>query len=124
MDSIRSTVEAMTGEQDLGSPKDVTTQRAIQNTLNNLIGEIRRSIQFFQNQSPESPVTKLILGGGTANMLDLPAYLQQELNLPVEVIDPLRRIPVTGPDIDASLLKEQKNLLSVGIGLAMRKVVD
>jgi type IV pilus assembly protein PilM len=124
MDTIRSTVEAMTGGEQGGISKTAQADRAIQNSLNSLIGEIRRSIQFFENQSRGLKVSRLVLGGGSAVLRGLDAYVQRELNLPVEIIDPLQRIPVTGSDIDAGFIRDNKHMLSVAIGLALRKVVD
>jgi len=124
LETIRGTVERITGE-DLGEDTpEAVASKVIRNTLNNLVGEIRRSIQFFENQSDGRPVQKTVIGGGTALMRNLDRYLSRELNLPVEVIDPLRRITVRSRDVNASLLESSKLMLGVGIGLALRKVVE
>ncbi len=126
-DTIRSTVEAMTGEAAPaggGDQQDAQADRAIRNTLSSLVGEIRRSIQFFENQSRGMTVNRLVMGGGASNIQRLDSYLQKELNLPVEVIDPLLRIPVTGKNISPDALKQYRDMLSVSIGLALRKVLD
>lgn len=124
LDTIRGTVERITGE-DLGddSPEAVAG-KVIRNTLNNLVGEIRRSIQFFENQASGRQVQKVVIGGGTSQLHNMDSYLSRELNLPVEVIDPLRRIAVKGREVDGSVLESSKLMLGVGIGLALRKVVD
>jgi type IV pilus assembly protein PilM len=132
MDTIRSTVEAMTGgpledAQENPEPEplvEAPETRVVHNTLNNLIGEIRRSIQFFENQSRGLKVGRLVLGGGSASLRGIDAYIQGELNLPVEIIDPLLRIPISGKEIGAEFLKANKHMLSVSIGLALRKVVE
>jgi len=124
LETIRGTVEKITGE-DLGddSPEAIAG-KVIRNTLNNLVGEIRRSIQFFENQANGRPVQKIVIGGGTSRMRNLDRYLSHELNLPVEVIDPLRRISVKSRDVDTASLESSKLMLGVGIGLALRKVVE
>jgi type IV pilus assembly protein PilM len=124
VDTIRGTVERITGE-DLGedSPEAIAA-KVVRNTLNNLIGEIRRSIQFFENQANGRQVQKVVVGGGTAALRSLDGYLERELNLPVEVIDPLRRITIKSRDVDVSTLEASKLMLGVGIGLALRKVVE
>ncbi len=127
-DTIRSTVEAMTGEAAPAGggadQQDAQADRAIRNTLSSLVSEIRRSIQFFQNQSRGMTVNRIVMGGGASNIQRLDSYLQKELNLPVEVIDPLLRIPVTGKNISPDALKQYRDMLSVSIGLALRKVLD
>ena len=123
LETIRGTVEKITGE-DLGDDStEAVASRVIRSTLNTLVGEIRRSIQFFENQPNGRPVQKIIIGGGTAQMRNLDRFLSRELNLPVEIIDPLRRITVKARDVDSSLLESSKLMLGVGIGLALRKVV-
>jgi len=126
-DTIRSTVEAMTagpGDAPGGDTQELQADRAIRNTLANLMGEIRRSIQFFENQSAGALVKRVVLGGGAANFEGLVDYLKEELNVGVEIIDPLLRIPVSGNAIDPEALRENRNLLGVGVGLALRKAVD
>jgi type IV pilus assembly protein PilM len=124
LDTIRGTVERITGE-DLGDDTpEAVAGKVIRNTLANLVGEIRRSIQFFENQPSGQAVQRVVLGGGTAMMRNLPACLERELGLPVEVIDPLRRVAVRSRDVDAAALESSKLMLGVGIGLALRNVVD
>ena len=126
-DTIRDTVEAMTGGmgmEDDSSSNNAMADRAIRGTLNNLVSEIRRSVQFYENQSQGNKVSKLVIGGGTVVLDGLDEFIRNALNLPVELIDPLLRIPVTGSDIDAEALRRNKHMLSVGIGLALRKAVD
>jgi len=124
LETIRGTVEKITGEDLQDDSPDAVSSRVIRTTLNNLVGEIRRSIQFFENQPNGRPVQKCIIGGGTAQMRNLDRFLAHELNLPVEIIDPLRRITVKSRDVNTAMLESSKLMLGVGIGLALRKVVE
>lgn len=120
--SIRGTVERMTGS-DLGDDsQDSVAAKAIKNVLTNLVGEIRRSIQFFENQSGGATVQKVYLGGGSSKMPHLTKYLSGELEADVEVLDPLRGIAIAG-GVNQSMLQSVKEHLGVGIGLALRKVL-
>jgi len=119
--SIRGTVEKITGE-DLGdASQEMIAQKVIRNNLQNLLGEISRSIQFFENQATGRTVQKVVLGGGASKMNNIVPFFSKELGLPVEVIDPLRRISVK--DSLESEVNSVKEMLGVGIGLALRKVV-
>ncbi len=51
-------------------------------------------------------------------------HLQRELGLPVEIVDPLQNIPVVHSNVDSRQLDTYRKSLGVGIGLALRKVVD
>ncbi len=120
--SIRGTVEKITGEELGYDAQDAIAQKVIRNNLQNLLSEISRSIQFFENQASGRTVQKIILGGGSSRMKNIAPFFSKELGLPVEIIDPLRRITVR-----ESLLSEvtaAQETLAVGIGLALRKVVD
>lgn len=124
IDTIRGTVAKITGD-DLGDDTmDVISQKVIKNTLGNLINEIRRSIQFFENQSNGQNVQKVVLGGGTSKLKNIDKYFEKELGLTTEIIDPLKKINVIERNVDKELLKNSRELLSVSIGLALRKVVD
>ncbi len=124
LETIRGTVERITGE-DLGeNAPEVVAGRVIRSTLGNLVGEIRRSIQYFENQPNGRAVQKVVIGGGTAQMKNLDKFLAHELNLPVETIDPLRRIMVKSRELNSALLESSKLMLGVGVGLALRKVVE
>ncbi|MGF1572498.1 MAG: type IV pilus assembly protein PilM [Sumerlaeia bacterium] len=119
--SIRGTVERMTGTDMVDESLDANASKAIKNVMTNLSGEIRRSIQFFENQSGGTVVSKVILGGGTSRMNNITTYLSRELELEVQLFDPMRSIQA-GSGVDASMLQTYKEHLSVSLGLAMRKV--
>jgi len=121
--TIRGTVERITGS-DLGDDSlESNATKAIGQTLEQLAGEVRRSIQFFENQAGGATVQRLFLGGGSARMKNLTEYLSAGMQLPVEIMDPLRSVAV-GRDVRRELVEEHREQLAVGIGLALRKVVD
>jgi len=117
--SIRGTVERMTGS-DLGDDSlDANATKAIRNILMNLVGEIRRSVQFFENQGGGATVQRVVLGGGTSRMPKLAQFLTSELDLSVEVMDPLRGVSI-GSGVNQGQLDTARAHLGVGIGLALR----
>jgi type IV pilus assembly protein PilM len=119
--SIRGTVEKMTGGAEDGGGMESVGSKATRNVLINLVTELRRSIQFFENQGGGATVQKLYIGGGTSRMPNLQGYLAQELQLEVEVLDPLSRIAI-GSGVNETLARSAAEQLGVGIGLALRKV--
>lgn len=124
VDTIKSTVEKLTGD-DLGDDSsEAIASKVIKNTLKNLANELQRSIQFFENQVNGKPVQKVFIGGGTTKLKNIDKFLFEQLNIPTEIIDPLRRIKKTGKDIDRNLLGNNGELLGTVIGLALRKVAD
>jgi len=124
LDTIRGAVEEMAGQTIGDSTPEAIAAKAIRNTLQNLVSEIRRSIQFFENQSGGRTVQKVILGGGTSRMRNLPSFMATELNLPTEIINPLQRVSPSGAALDQTLLNNSREFLGVGIGLALRGVME
>ncbi len=124
LETIRGAVEEMAGQSIGDSTPEALASKAIRNSLQNLVGEIRRSIQFFENQSNGRTVQKIVLGGGTSRMKNLPAFIAHEMNLPTEIINPLQRINPSGSGLDQTLLNSSREFLSVGIGLALRGVME
>ncbi len=121
--TIRGTVERITGSELGEDTPESSAARAIQNVLTQLVGEIRRSIQFFEGQAGGTTVQKVIIGGGSSRLRNLTPFLESELDIPVELFDPLRSISV-GREVDQNVLNAHGAQLGAPIGLAIRKVLD
>lgn len=94
--------------------------RIVQPLVDEMIREIRRSLNYYQSQQTENgspkPVSRIILSGGAAKMTGLASYFEHKLGLPVTcsgVFDNPRFLQASG---DAS----QGLDLSVASGLALR----
>jgi type IV pilus assembly protein PilM len=120
LDTIRGTVEKITGEDLAEDSPEFVAANVIKATLGNLTNEIRRSMQFFENQPNGKPIQRVAIGGGSANMKNLDQYFSRELGLPVEVIDPLRNISYSGNGGDKTKLDPPRAMLGVSIGLGLR----
>lgn len=119
--SIRGRVEEMALGEGGGAPAPETLAvRAMQSVLGNLYSEVRRSIEFFENQYRGLNVSRVILGGGTAMLRNLPETFQQELRVPVELINPLHRLNVTVKTTPAEQIQAIRYQLGVSIGLGLR----
>lgn len=119
METIRGTVSEMTdggGEMS----REEATSRAVGAVLSDLVSEVRRSIEFFENQMRGMSVSKIILGGGTSAMANLKENFESELGLTVEIIDPFRKITPAGKDLNMAALEPIRHSLAVGIGLGLR----
>ncbi len=114
----------MTREELEEDSTEGTAARTVKSSLNNIINEIRRSIQFFENQPKGKPVKKLVLGGGTASLEGIVDYFHEQIGLPVEIIDPFNRVSTAGKEMSGAFFTQNRESLAVGIGLALRKVVD
>lgn len=94
-------------------------KKAITPVVNQVISEIRKAIQYWQEKEKET-IKTLVLSGGSANLPEMISFLTKSLAVEVQVADPF-----------ANLIKDEKQLVnlrqntplfSVAIGLAMKEV--
>jgi len=112
----------------VGSKVDVNSRSIVQNLLKttseSLAVEIRNSLDFFQSSATYEKISKLYLSGGGSKMKDFDIILQQEIGIPVEVVNPFNRIEYNDKNFDVEYLREIGPIMAVGVGLASRKVGD
>ncbi len=112
----------------VGSKIDATSQPIIQNVLReaseSLALEIGNSIEFFQSTSTYEKIHRLYLSGGGAKIKDFDIILQQQIGIPVEIVNPFKKIVYDDKNFDLEYLREIGPMMAVGVGLATRKVGD
>lgn len=89
-----------------------------------MAGEIQKTFDFFQATSSEGQVDELMLSGGCALTPQLEDVLRERFGVPVERMDPLRRIHYKESDFGHDLLSSLSPMMAVAVGLAARKVGD
>lgn len=88
--------------------------------LRDLLNEVHRSVDFYYSQKGEQAViNKVILSGGSANLLNIDKYFSQELKLPTEIANPLAKV-----DNAAEVEPSRLPALSIAVGLALRTAKD
>lgn len=86
--------------------------------------EILRSLDFYNSSADDQKVSKIFLSGGCSKVANLVGALSQKLNLPVELMDPLKKISCNPNRFDPDYLKEIGPLVAVAAGLATRRFGD
>jgi type IV pilus assembly protein PilM len=90
-----------------------------------MAGEIQKTFDFFQATTSEGSVDEIVLGGGGALTPNLAQILRERFGVPVEVLDPFRRVHVRESEfdaVDAAWLRSVAPMLTIAVGLAIRKV--
>ncbi len=105
-----------------GDPKVVA--EIIADAAENLSQEVQRSLDFFSATSSDEKVQKLYLTGGISRISQVAVSLKNRLGIPVEVVDPFRGLVVNQKEFDPEYLDAVGPMLSVAIGLAMRRAGD
>ncbi len=109
--------------EPMGKVKQDDASRIVNATrpaLNRLIGEIRRSIDYYEKQLYEKNVGRLILSGGTAMFPGLDQSLADATGVPVEVGDPVQSIVFDESSAYVKDLIENRAQFNVAVGLAAR----
>jgi type IV pilus assembly protein PilM len=94
-------------------------QSQVELVAGELIREVRRTIEYHQNQNPEASINNLFLTGGGAKLKNLSHYIASQLDLPVQLHQPLRSLVPAG-NVEQERLNDLFPQLAVAIGLALR----
>lgn len=92
--------------------------QAILSTVDLLVGEIDKSIKFFQARYPESKLERITVTGGASAIPEFPLYLANKFGLNVEIGNAWRNVAFAA-DRQNELLAVS-NQFSVAVGLAER----
>lgn len=92
--------------------------------LSELVGEIRRSLEYYRSRYPDSTVDRIILFGGTARLENLGPFIANEVGIRVDLADPLKTLEFLPPFYTRQYLDEVACLLPIAMGLAIRDMVE
>ena len=93
--------------------------QAIINTVDGLVGEVDKSIKFFQARYPESHLERIVVTGGASTIPEFPLYLANKFSMNVEIGNAWRNVSFA-TDRQNELLAVS-NQFSVAVGLAERE---
>jgi type IV pilus assembly protein PilM len=97
---------------------------AIQVVTENVVQEVRRSIDFFSATFADDRVEKIYITGGVATTQGILPALSDGLDSEVEILDPFSRMQVSEKQFDLDYIKSVAPFYAVAAGLATRKVGD
>jgi type IV pilus assembly protein PilM len=96
----------------------------ISDALESLVQEVQRSLDFFAATASDDRIQKVYITGGISRHPDVRSKLAERLGLSVELISPFRNIVVDEKLFDQAYIDEIGPLMSVAVGLAMRRMGD
>jgi type IV pilus assembly protein PilM len=99
-------------------------EQVVKESAENLAQEIQRSLDFFTATSSDAKVEKLYLSGGVAKTPGMNDILHRQLGIPVETLDPFRRIRIDEGQFDMEYVASVAPFLAIGVGLATRRLGD
>jgi type IV pilus assembly protein PilM len=101
------------------TPQVHAAQQAIQPTVDNLISEIRNSVQYFATLPGRLPVSQILVTGGGSSLHGFIPMLGAQIHLPVHSVSPLARLDVSKVNLTEDQGAQVSPVLSSPIGLAL-----
>jgi type IV pilus assembly protein PilM len=89
-----------------------------------LCSEIERSIDYFRSTYSDEDIKMILLAGGGANIPGIVNDLSQRMGVPVEIINPFKKISYNRKTMNDDHIREIAPIAAVGVGLALRKLGD
>ncbi len=86
--------------------------------------ELQKTIDFFVATSSVERLDKVVLAGGSAQVLNLDQVLKERFQVEVEVMNPFRNIRYSESDFDPEWINRHAPAMAVAVGLAVRTVGD
>jgi type IV pilus assembly protein PilM len=85
-----------------------------------LLLEIQKTFDFFRQTTSTANIESIYLAGGTAKIGGLAELLKEDFNVPVEIMDPFRKVHINPARFDVSFTAEIAPMMCVATGLALR----
>lgn len=113
--------KAMRGELEAQVDPDMLKATVVA-AAEELVGGMEVAFSYFRQLADVPKIDWIILSGGGALIPFLPEYVQAQMNIPIEIANPLRNIEYD-PEQFADVQPEKiAPLLAVPVGLAARKL--
>ncbi len=109
--------EQIKKEQGVNVSVSGQTGGVLTTVLSIIIGEIKKTLQLFESDFKGVKINQIILSGGSATMIGLKEFIQQQIAMEVVIGNALEGIAFV-PEVKASLLQNAP-ALSIAIGLAL-----
>ncbi|MBL0225573.1 MAG: type IV pilus assembly protein PilM [Geobacteraceae bacterium] len=86
--------------------------------------EIRRSLDFYNSTASDDRIAKVFVSGGSSKGYKFIESVGDKVGIPVETINPFAKLKYNEKDFDPEYLQEIGPLMTVTVGLAIRRVGD
>lgn len=92
------------------------------NELDEFVAEIRRSIDYYRSKGGD--VNHLLLCGGGSKMRGMDRFLNNALDVPCDVYDPLARLNVSAKKADPSFIDAHRQEFALAVGNGLHILFD
>ena len=104
--------------------ESVDIDGALETVSDMLALEISKTFDFYRAtaEDGDGTVQRILISGGGSKLKGLPEYLSNRFEMPVERLDPFRKIKVDARRFDPDYMREVVPEMAVAVGLALRGV--
>ncbi len=89
--------------------------------VDNLVGEIQRTVDFLMGSVGESDIARIVISGGASKTYGLREELSNAYGKEVEVLDPFKSFQLDTKVVDPALINFLGSAATVAAGLALRR---
>jgi len=104
----------------LASVTDEQKQQILRSVSDILTLEIQKTFDFFRATASGENIQRIVVAGGTARVPGLVDLLREEFAMPVEELNPFRKVLVSPGKHSEDQIREMGPRLAIGVGLALR----
>ncbi|HEX3694182.1 MAG TPA: type IV pilus assembly protein PilM [Polyangia bacterium] len=101
-----------------------TVEAVINEVAEGMAGKLQRTIDFYLAATADASLSRIFLAGGSARVPALLRALQEKARIPVEILDPFRRLLIDETKFDMDFIRAHAAEATVGLGLALRRPGD
>ena len=95
---------------------------AVQGILDDLVAELRRSIDYYNGRG--GTVSRIVLCGGGSKLKGLSGYIQRSLDVKTEIYDPMRNLGFSSKKVGMDYVNEYREQLAVAVGNGLHILFD
>ena len=104
------------------APLDNPTYNAVAQVLDELVSEIRRSIDYYRSRGGD--VNQIEICGGGAKIKGLSPFLERSLGIPCDTFDPTRRLNINARKVPQDFVDQHRGEFAVAIGNGLHIFFD
>jgi type IV pilus assembly protein PilM len=106
--------------ETLPSVTDEQKQQILRSVSDILTLEIQKTFDFFRATASGENIQRIVVAGGTARVPGLVDLLREEFAMPVEELNPFRKVLVNPGKHSDDQIREMGPRLAIAVGLALR----
>src|SRR5215470_986467 len=106
--------------ETLPSVTDEQRQQILRSVSDILTLEIQKTFDFFRATASGENIQRIMVAGGTARVPGLVDLLREEFAMPVEELNPFRRVLINPGKHSETQIRDMAPRLAIAVGLALR----